>query len=554
MGIIVNNHYPLDYFGIISPDQVAPLAGGFWASEEELAPAAEYLELTLGGFRPINFIDFQICQKPINFKILYNDENNEWQDIEVNPQFPVSLAVAYIDSNTAPWTYFECRFALTITNKLRIEFTRREEAFPTATTDPFPWSIEVRALRVMHVIQSYEDFVPDTGTDILGNSFITDIDAAVADNVIDEDSTTYWQSQANPRPDAVEALFFDLRGGYERGTMGSLDNFYMGRLDERGMLSLGEYYPDATVIDEIFIDPITTGPIMHLYYSNDDEPDPNSKLWTPIARHYVLRRGFFAFPRPVFCKFIKMEFTRLAAAPYNITQYPDQLEITYNRFPAWVQDYFTSLLDNDPDTFINPIQTVNLNLLDMSYQNNTELDMFDTQIELIRNPVLLQNAEDPRTFISTISIDEDRDSSILFDQIQFNSPFMWQRDLISEMDDTRALTRFTFSGQSSWQAEGAMPESPSVSVQSVPDLTESKKEKQLPIMYFPRKCRHEYQVVQVPRNQNICYFVGIKEVSFYRRDYREIYDQPYYIETFEDEVHIDKNEFDLDDWRMVVTP
>ena len=442
--ITINNHYPLDYFGIVAPQQVAPIAGGFWASEEELAPATESLEFNLGSFRPMNFIDFQICQKPIDFQIYYNNDDDVWTPIELNPQFPVSLAVAYIDSDVAPWTYFSARFELVITNKLKIEFTRRTDPFPTALTDPFPWSIEVKALRIMHVIQSVDDFVPDIGTDILGNSFITDIDAAVADNCIDEDETTYWQSQANPRPDAVEALFFDLRGGFERGTMGSLDNFLMETLDERGMDALGEYYPDAVVVDEIFIDPVTTGPIMHLYYSNDDEPDPNFKLWTPIARHYILRRGFFAFPRPVFCKFIKMEFTRLAAAPYNITQYPDQLQITYNRFPAWVQDYFNSLQDNGPDTFINPIQTVDLNLLDMSYQNNTQLDMFDTQIELIRNPILLQNAEDPTEFISSISIEEDRDSSELFDEIQFNSPFMWQRDLIGELDTTRALTRFAF--------------------------------------------------------------------------------------------------------------
>ncbi len=554
MTVIINNHYPIDYFGLVAPQQVAPIAGGFWASEEQLAPATEYLELNLGSFRPLNFIDFQICQKPIDFAILYADDDDVWQPVEINPQFPTTMKVAYIDSDVAPWTYFNCRFNLLITNKVRIEFTRRTEPFPTDLTDPFPWSIDLKGLRLMHVMQSYDDFVPDLGTDLLGNAFITDIDATVADNVIDEDPSTYWQSQANPRSDAVEALYFDMRGGFQIGTMGSLDNFVMERLDERGVQALGEDYPDATLIDEIFIDPVTTGPIMHLYYSNDDEPDPGLKLWTPIIRHYILRRGFYAFPRPVFCKFIKMEFSRLAAAPYNITQYPDQLGVTYNRFPTWVQDYFNSISNVGIDTFINPIESVNLNLLDMAYQNNTQLDMFDTQIELIRNPILLQNAEDPTQFISQVTIEEDRDSSALFDEIQFNSAFMWQRDLIGELDNTRALTRFAFTGQSNWQAEGAMPESPQVSVQSIPDLTAAKTEKQMPIMYFPRKCRHEYQVVNVPRDQNIAYFVAIREISFYRRDYREIYDQPYYIETFEDELHIDKNEFELDDWRMVVTP
>jgi hypothetical protein len=553
MTTIINNHYPIDYFGIVEPTQTAPLAG-FWASAEALPPATEFLEISFGRFRPINFVDFQICQKPIDFKIFYN-VNNDWVEIIPSEDFPATFASSYLNSASNPWMQFECRFNLVVTDKVRIEFTRRGESFPNDSVDPFPWSIEVRALRFMHVIQEVSDFVPDIGIDILDNVFISDLDAQVADNVFDEDESTYWQSQANPIPDAVEALFFDLRGGFEVGTMRYLNKFITGTLDERGMSDMELYYSDPVLIDEIFIDPITTGPIVHFYYSNDDEPDPNNKLWTPIPQHYVLRKGYYGLPRPIYCKYVKMEFSKLSAVPYNSTQYPRSLPVISRRFPTWVQDYFAQIFFPEQHTnFINPIISLEVNLLDLGFQSNTQMDLFDTQIELMRDPLLDVSLDGPKEFISTINIAEDRESSDLFDQIQFRSPFMWQQDLISELDSSRALTRFVFAGQSNWQAESPIPPTVPVAFQSQSDLSDSKKEKQMPIMYFPRKCRHQYQEVQLQRTQNVAYFVAIREIGFFRRDYRVQYDEPFYVETFEDEVHIEQNEFDMDDWRAIVTP
>jgi hypothetical protein len=554
MNTIINTHYPIDYFGVVEPTQTAPLSG-FWASEELFAPAEDFLEISFGSFRPVNFIDFQICQKPINFRILYQ-QGTEWLPIQPTERFPFpTFATAYMLSATNPWTHWECRFDLIITNKMRIEFIRRTERFPDDSTPEFAWSIEVKSLRFMHVITEFEDFVPDIGKDILDNVFISDVDAAVSDNVIDDDDTTYWQSQANPIPDSVEALFFDLRGGFEKVTMKYLDPFITGILDNRGMRDMEEYYSDPVLIDEVWIDPITTGPLVHFYYSNDDEPDPNNKLWIPIPRHYILKRGYYAFPQPIFCKYVKVEFTNLAPAPYNSTQYPFEIPITTRRFPTWVRDYFRQLYLPEPsNNFFNPLINVDINILDMGFQSNTIRDLFDTEIEFARDPLLGRTLEDPKEFISTINISEDRKSSDLFDKIQFNSPFMWQRDLISELDTTRALTRFVFSGQSGWQTEGGVPISEPVAFQSQTDLTEELQEKQMPPMFFPRKCRHGYQEVQLPRQNNVCYFVAIKEVTFYRRDYRVQYDEPFYIETFEDEVHIEQNEFEQDDWRAIVTP
>jgi hypothetical protein len=66
-----------------------------------------------------------------------------------------------------------------------VTFTRRDDIWPAGNTENNPWSIEVQNLRVIHLIQEQADFVIDTGVDILGNVFETDIFEYEVDNVVD---------------------------------------------------------------------------------------------------------------------------------------------------------------------------------------------------------------------------------------------------------------------------------------------------------------------------------------------------------------------------------
>ncbi len=75
------------------------------------------------------------------------------------------------------------------TNRIRITFTRRDDYFLLDYTEAQPFSIDVQNLRVIHLIQSIDDFVIDSGTDILGNNFETSSFEYEVDNVIDDDTT-----------------------------------------------------------------------------------------------------------------------------------------------------------------------------------------------------------------------------------------------------------------------------------------------------------------------------------------------------------------------------
>lgn len=125
---------------------------------------------------------------------------------------------------------------------------------------------------------------------------------------------------------------------------------------------------------------------------------------------------------------------------------------------------------------------------------------------------------------------------------------MWQRDLINGLPGDRALSRIAQGGETGFNAELPPITEPPPSSQSVPDLAQSKIEKETPIMWFPIRCRHGYQILKSDRPSKIAFFVAIREVSFHRRDYTVEYDEPVYVETFGNVEHADMNEFVQDGW------
>lgn len=549
---LVNTFYPIDYFTSTNLAQAASTSPqDFWASTEELPPAVETLVFDFGRSRPINFIDFEISSKPIDILIEYMD-NNDWVEVIPSEDYAPSLEVQYLPSQTNPWTYIEHHFLLQETQFIRITFTRREERFPLPNSEPFPWSIEVRNARFMNVIQTLDEFLADEGTDILGNSYRTDLVQYVADNTVDGDEGTIWQSQPNPSPFAVEALYFDLRIVAIPGTMGVLDQGFMDDFNTRSQADMESYRATGVVVDEVYIDPLTFGPSLHIYYSMDDTPEWDHKLWIPINRSYVLKKGYHSLPSPVLAKFVKLEFSNLTPSPYPQQEYPELPMIEYRKFPTWVQNYFDDLKINTADTkFINPIERVSIDPLTLGFQIPD--DALSSGLDSRSSTVIRDTNAEIRDFLSESIVSSEQTK--IEDQIKFNSPYMYQIDLVSDLDNSRALSRLAQSGETGWNAEVTPPTEPTPSVQSVPDLSESYSEKIAPDMYFPYKCRHQYQIVRAKRESKIAFLVAIREVGFYRRDYTAKFDEPYYIETFEDSAHIGTvNDFTQDDWRFVVTP
>ena len=554
--ILINNYYPIGYFAQTNTFDLAqnpPVK--FWASVEDDAGTSETLTYDFGRDRFLNYIDFNISQKPVSFTIQWLDGDDvTWHDVEPLEFMPSSFDVSYLPSNENPWHYFQTYFKSVTTSKIRINFTRRTDAFPLPTSAPFKWSIEVKSFHAMNVILTADNYQFDEGTDILGNAYQTNLEVNFADNVIDEDvpgePASYWMSQPNPTRNAVEALYFDLRGGWQLGTQAYLDEWTQADLDTRSQKDMEMFYEDGVVIDEVFIDPVTSGPSMHIYYSDDDTPDCDNKLWTPIPRSYILRKGFAAFPAPTFVKYIKLEFTNLSPVPYQRLEYPQLPPITFRQFPSWVQDYFSSISSIDDQR--NNI--VEIDPQTFGFQN--VVDGLDSSFNTVREPTLSEISQtELRDFISTLASPQNIDQE---SDINFYSPLMWQSDLISNLDLTRALGRVAnkpnaLTSDTGWNAELGLPISVEPDVQSVSDLTKAQNEKFIPTMWFPRQCRHGYQVIEAQPTSKIAYQVGINTVGFYRRDFTSTFDELYYVERLDDEAHTQLNQFTPDDWRFVVS-
>lgn len=553
---LINNAYPITYFVDNNFSQVGPNnPNQFWASEEKYAPEVDYLIYDFGTSRPVNFLDLEIAYKPVDIEVLYDDGTGTFVPCVPKDEFQTTLSIQYLPAIENPWAYIEFHFSLVETRYIKLVLTRREDPFPLRDSDPIAYSIDIRSLRLMHIISSADDFVPDTGQDVLGNSYRTDLDVYYADAVDDDDTSTFWQSQPNPSPTAVEALYFDMRGGFIVPRMDYLDTNVNDDLDGRSMAEMELFYQDGVVVDEIYIDPITVGPSMHMYYSLDDYSDYENKLWIPINRHYVLQRGYHSLPTSTYVKYLKLEFTNLTPAPYNIPEYPDLPPVIYRKYPTWVQNYFKNFYNtnSNSDSLIDLVDTVEINPLSFGFTRETDLLSVGF---VLRNPPTpdLTNTEvqDFITGLVTVQKIPSEPQVALESQIEFNSSFMWQNNLIEQLDLTRALSRRARVGEDSWTAELTPLTLPPPSVQSTEDLSVAKNEKLAPRLWFPIRCRHAYQLLKATRPSKIAYFVALREVKIHRRDYSVQFDEKFYVETMGDTDHTEVNDFLQEDWRYVV--
>ena len=515
---LVNNYYTLDYLALVGIDQpqVAD-PRNFWSSQEQLPPVPETLTFDMGATRPINCISFEIIGKPIDFTIQYLN-GTTWTNVTDNSGFNNEQGVAFLGGEN-PWIYIERHFETVQTQKVKITFTRRTDPFPFQDSDPFTWSIDVRNLRLLYLIDTAGDFIADTGRDILGNTFRTELYEYSAANATDGNINTYWKSFPNPDPHAVEALYLDLRNA-----------------------------GNAVVIDEVYLDPITYGPNMHFYYSNDDSiSDWDLKLWVPIPRHYILKKGFHELPSSVTLKYLKVEFSNLVPMPYNVPEYPNFPSFTYRRFPTWVQNYFQNIYNgiNSTSDLVGLVDQIDIDPLALA---------FTTPNDLLSSAELNSAfATDPNTllqdYVKGVAAQQNlvpEAQQELESEISFRNSFQWQNDLSAELDQNRALSRLLLqlaTNSSTFGSEDAAPQLLPPSVQSVPDLQDAQDEKLTPMMWFPMTCRHTYQIVRTTRSDKVAYYVGVREIGAYRKDYTVNDDPDSYVEVFGDSQNVAENNF-----------
>jgi hypothetical protein len=353
-------------------------------------------------------------------------------------------------------------------------------------------------------------------------------------------------------------LYFDLRNNPQAIDMETLDTLFMGQLDGDSMETLEtSFYHGATLIDEVYVDPITYGCDMHFYYSVDDDAEWDDKLWTPINQNYICKKGYHALPRPILVKYFKIEFTNLVSVPYEPVTFPEMPPITFRRFPFWVEQIFEGNQSGVKDVIVqqNPF---NIDPLKFGFVQSS--DQLISNYEAVRDVQLTDTTPEVTTFIQSILADTQNDpanQASIESQIEFRSPMMWQSDLISNLDSTRALSRVAMKlragiPDTGFSAELPLPAMTTPVQASTTDLSAPLQQKTRPVVYFPIKCRHQYQIVQAQLDKKIAYMAAIKDVQFFRRNFSAPIDETVYLETLDDVTHIAFSDFLQADWRYVV--
>lgn len=475
---------------------------------------------------------------------------NNWTDITPTDGVEYTDEISYIVADQ-PWRFWRAYFDTVNARRLRVKFNRREDPFPFSDSDLFPWSVDVRNFRAVHLYQQSTDFIADSGRDIIGNTFRNVQHTFPSTAAHDAKDDTFWMSQPNPTSTAVEALYFDVSTSTHSVTMSELDTGLGGGgntmtdYDTNSMSSMESYIggTGTQTVDEIFIDPVIAGCDMHFYWSTDPQPDWESKLWHPVPKHYKCTRGFHAFPYPVTCRYFKVEFSNLTPIPYNTLDYPQLSPPLYRKFPSWVQNYFAALTPEVIASFLEDSQTITIDPYTLFHlQEDLLATSRDAQV-LPREEPEEDDVNEIHDIIDEIVNFED-ETTILEEEakIRFFPPTIWQDDLKNVLDLNRAASRIIWQdSEQQFMIEDAPEILDAPDEQSADDLSAERTLKTLPIMWFPRICRHGYQVVTGPFQAKIAYQVSIREITFWYRGWAaagksaygsSTYGESYYGSTF----------------------
>ena len=164
----VNGVYDISYFDASNNEYASSKNKIWWSSKhryalESNATTSEYIEIDLTKRRTLNYISFDIVQKPISIEIQYDsiDLDNldkysdapRWNTVRRIEGEAFDSSVSYQSDYSNPWRHCEFYFNdneenVLVARRLRIKFTRRQDSWPTENYSAFAWSIDVKNLRV----------------------------------------------------------------------------------------------------------------------------------------------------------------------------------------------------------------------------------------------------------------------------------------------------------------------------------------------------------------------------------------------------------------------
>jgi hypothetical protein len=385
------------------------------------------------------------------------------------------------------------------------------------------------------VMRAWGD-VADEGRDVLGNAYRYVTRKQKASFVADPNAVG-WMSDPAPSPDAVEALYFDVRG------FDTDENLFI-----------------TSVIEAIQIAPRTPGVRMNIYYSQQglqgDRPtnttDWDYLLWTPIHETYTLRRNeVIPLPHSVRAAFIKLEFTALNPLPYRLPTYPPLPAKLFRRFPTWVEDQFNNAQVRNviEDWFLRSATPVETNIL--ATMSDPILEFEYKQREFLA-ALALGKISDSQIVNSGIvdvadkAIIDPTTASKIF--VSFDNQF--QNTLLLNVDQESVLgqavvARFdpsTITDQNERRARSLVTgDVPFVSTTNNRVGEAYQNLAQIP-MRFNKTARHVYTQEQGEFNKK-AFFVGIESVRFLRNNYAIRHDDALIVDNLYDDDLLLENTF-----------
>jgi len=177
----VNGVYDISYFESVNNEYSNSKSQLWWSSKDRYslesgATTSEYIEIDLTKRRLLNYMSFDVIQKPIDIEIQYDsvdltniDEYSNvprWKSVQRLGDELFDSSVSYQSDYTNPWKHCEFYFndqngEPLITRRLRIKFTRRNEDWPTKDMKSFIWSIDAKNLRAGRFVNSIEHTLGD---------------------------------------------------------------------------------------------------------------------------------------------------------------------------------------------------------------------------------------------------------------------------------------------------------------------------------------------------------------------------------------------------------
>ncbi|MEU6362267.1 poly-gamma-glutamate hydrolase family protein [Streptomyces albidoflavus] len=284
-----------------SARQASGGAERFWSSPPRANGdrLREIFEFSLTSERPVNRLAFALARFPQRAWAQWRDKDGVWRPLQqARTGSPVQISImdalpAVIPTGVAGdvrlhpqhfgaghWMDQLCDVVPVTASRFRIIMTRLPSSSAPRGTDgqPVPYSLGVKGAQVSYRVASLDDLpwlpqvdaehsTPIAGsTDLLGSQVEYVLRRNRATNVVPPASGV-WRCAPQPVPDAVVSLHLDLRTAEGRGQ----------------------------VIDRLYVDPVTSGPTLNLYYS-DATPLPNRFAATDTPLTFPLTRAASATP------------------------------------------------------------------------------------------------------------------------------------------------------------------------------------------------------------------------------------------------------------------